>query len=456
MNLPGPRRIPVRMGAIQAHDLAPEPTMPAPRHAASRFVPLHWLRRLSGHRLAPPEPGPVQGAGMARVPVQELQLQERAFLSLLAGGISHDFNNLLGAMIGHVELARMELEEDAPVLARLQAIEDLITRASGLVEQMLAYAGKGRYREQILDLNSQGEAVTRILRSSLAGKVSLDWEPAPDLPPMAGRLAQIQQLIVNLVLNAEEALPPEGGLVTVRTACRLLDLAALQRDFPGQAMEPGPHLILEVADQGRGMTPEVQARIFEPFYSTKPGGRGLGLSAVQGIVRSHGGGLQVSTGPGRGTTFRIAFPVAAGREEAPAAGVEGQLQAFQGQGTILVVDDEDALRSVAVEALARMGFATVEARDGLEALEAFQAKREHIRLVLMNLTMPRMDGEEAFHALQRAGLRAPVILSSGFSREEALQRFQGKGLAGYLERPYRFPELLQVVRDSLSGPACSG
>ena len=399
-----------------------------------------------------PSPRPPAVAPPGAACAEDLQHQERAFLSLLAGGISHDFNNLLGAMIGHVELARMELPGDAPVLGRLQAIEALIGRASALVDQMLAYAGRGRYQVETLDLNAQVEAATRVLRSSLAGRVALGWEPSPDLPPMAGRLAQIQQLIVNLVLNAAEAVPPEGGAITLRTACRVLDLASLQKDFPGQAVAPGPHLVLEVTDNGRGMSPEVQARIFEPFFSTKTGARGLGLSAVQGIVRSHGGGLQVLTGPGQGATFRLFFPVVAKAAEATSPAVSPQAGAYQGGGTILVVDDEEPLRSVAVEALGRMGFATLEARDGLEALEAYHAHGDPIRLVLMNLTMPRMDGEEAFQALRRAGLRAPVVLSSGFSREEALRRFQGKGLAGYLERPYRYLDLVQVVQTSLQAP----
>ena len=377
----------------------------------------------------------------------ELRHRTRESLCLLAGGISHDFNNLLGAMIGHVELARMEVGDTDPVLARLQAIEDLITRASGLVEQILAYAGRGRYQAQTLDLNRQVEEVARVLRSSLGGRTCLDWEPAPALPPMEGRLAQIQQLIVNLVVNAAEAVNPVNGLIAIRTASRTLGLADLHRDFPGQALQPGPHVILEVADNGQGMRADLKDRIFEPFFTTKSGGRGLGLSAVQGIVRSHGGGIQVVSQKDRGTTFRLAFPAAAGAVPALPGAAPGE--AFRGTGTVLVVDDEQALREVAVEALQGMGFETLEAANGLEALQAFHAHPEGIRLVVMNLTMPRMDGEQAFHELRRAGLKAPVILSSGFDEEEALRRFQGRGLAGFLQRPYRYPSLVAVVRAAL-------
>ena len=376
----------------------------------------------------------------------ELQHQTRESLSLLAGGISHDFNNLLGAMIGHVELARMEVDEADPVLGRLQAIEDLISRASGLVEQLLAYAGRGRYQVQTLDLNHQVQEVTRVLRSSLGGKTCLDWEPASSLPPMEGRLAQIQQLIVNLVVNAAEAVDPQNGLIAMRTGSRDLGLADLHRDFPGQELKPGPYLTLEVADNGQGMRPDLKGRIFEPFFTTKTGGRGLGLAAVQGIVRSHGGGIQVVSQKDRGTTFRLVFPAQA-EAVAPSAAAQGET--FKGTGTVLVVDDEQALREVAVEALQHMGFETVEAANGLEALQVFHANPEGIQLVVMNLTMPRMDGEQAFHELRRAGLKAPVILSSGFDQEEALRRFQGQGLAGFLQRPYRYPGFVEVVRAAL-------
>ena len=378
----------------------------------------------------------------------QLQHQTRESLCLLAGGISHDFNNLLGAMIGHVELARMEVPETDPVLARLQAIEDLITRASGLVEQILAYAGRGRYQVQTLDLNHQVEEVTRVMRSSLGGKTCLDWEPAPSLPPMEGRLAQIQQVIVNLVVNAAEAVNPQNGLIAIRTGSRCLERAELQQDFPGQALKPGPYLILEVADNGKGMAPDVRQRIFEPFFSTKAGGRGLGLAAVQGIVRSHGGGIQVVSQKERGTSFRLAFPAVAEAVPALATAADG---AFVGSGTVLVVDDEQALREVAVEALQHMGFETLEAADGLEALQVFQDHPEDIQLVVMNLTMPRMDGGQAFDELRRAGLKAPVLLSSGSDQEEALRRFQGRGLAGFLQRPYRYPDFVEAVRGALEG-----
>jgi PAS domain S-box-containing protein len=377
---------------------------------------------------------------------ENLQRQKLESLSLLAGGISHDFNNLMGAMIGNVELARMELADEDPVLERLQAIEDLVTRASGLVEQILAYAGKGRYQAQALELNAQVEETTRVLRSSLAGRASLDWEPAPGLPPMEGRQAQIRQVIVNLVLNAVEAGAGPDGLITIRTGLQVLGPDDLLREYPGQALKPGPYLTLEVSDHGRGMSAQVKARIFEPFFTTKVRGRGLGLSAVQGIVRSHAGGIRVVSEEGKGTAIKLLFPPAAVAK----IQAEPVLPVFQGKGTVLVVDDEEALRGVAVAALRHMGFETLEARDGLEGLQVGAMNRDRIRLILMNLTMPRMDGEEACLELRRAGVTAPLILSSGFAKEELYRRFQGKGLAGFLPRPYRYQDLVSAVREALA------
>jgi PAS domain S-box-containing protein len=204
-----------------------------------------------------------------------IQRQKLESLGLLAGGIAHDFNNLLGAMIGNLESARLELGPVGQASTQLQAQEKLITRASSLVAQILAYAGKGKIQVKRMDLNLQVEEMTRLLQSSLSGKGTLRWEPNPDLPPMEGDVGQINQVIMNLVLNATEAVDPQRGLITVRTANETLTQADIKKRYQGQALNPGPHLVLEVSDNGPGMPHEVQARIFDPFFTTKFTGRGL-------------------------------------------------------------------------------------------------------------------------------------------------------------------------------------
>jgi hemerythrin-like metal-binding protein len=322
-----------------------------------------------------------------------------------------------------------------------------------LVKEKEHVLGKLRETEAHLKLLVEGvEEMTRLLRASLSRNATLRWEPAPDLPSLEADPAQIQQVIMNLVVNASDAVAPRGGIITLRTGLETLDREGIDRHFPDQALRPGPHVTLEVADNGPGMAPQVKERIFDPFFTTKFTGRGLGLSAVQGILRSHLGGIRVASKQGEGTTFKLFFPVGPGSKRAvtpepPACQV--RFADYRGSGTVLVVDDEEALRAMAGTALCRLGFKVLEARDGQEALEVFQANREQISLILMDLTMPRMDGEVAFRELRRAGARIPILLSSGFGPEEALQRFTGKGLAGFLQKPYRFQALVDAVRDAL-------
>ena len=383
-----------------------------------------------------------------------LQSQKLEALGILAGGLAHDFNNLLGAMAGNVELAQMETGRGGAVQPYLQTLGGLVERSSTLVQQILAYSGRGKTQILALDLNHQINEMTRLMRSTLARKPELRLEPHPDLPAIKGDLAQIQQVIMNLVINAAEAVDAEGGVITIRTGLETLEPAGLLRDYPGQGLTPGPHVCLEVADNGPGMAPEVLKRIFDPFYTTKFTGRGLGLSAIQGIVRGHQGGILVRSQPSRGTSFKVLFPAVAESpapvpQEAPP--FQEALEEYQGSGTILVVDDEDPLRAIAVKALRVVGFDTLEARDGLEALQVFETHQAGIRLVLLDLTMPRMDGEEAYRVLRRSGVLVPVILSSGFCKMEVLQHFQGKGIAGFLQKPYRLQTLLLKVRQALEG-----
>ena len=390
-----------------------------------------------------------------------LQNQKLESLGILAGGLAHDFNNLLGAMEGNVELARLVTPADGPVQPYLHTLEGLITRSSNLVRQILAYAGRGRSVVTSLDLNRQVEEITRLLRASLSRKATLSLTTEPGLPPIKGDPAQIQQVIMNLVVNASEAVETPGGIITIRTGQETLDAAAIQKAFRGQALEPGPYVFLEVTDDGPGMAPEVRERIFDPFYTTKFAGRGLGLSAVLGTLKAHQGGIQVRSEPGQGTSFKLLFPASpdSGTPEVlDAHHVESALGSYRGTGTVLVVDDEEPIRATAVQALQHLGFDTLEAGDGLEALQVFEANRDRIRLILMDLTMPRMDGEETYRELRSHGMLTPVILTSGFCARDVLDHFQGKGIAGFLQKPYPFHALVRAVRTALDreeeGAAC--
>jgi PAS domain S-box-containing protein len=378
-----------------------------------------------------------------------LEGQRTESLGQLAGGIAHDFNNLLGAMQGNLEVAKLEAPA-GPVPEHLQVLEGLVASASYLVTQMLTYAGHGPFHTEVLDLNHVVEEMIHLLRASISKKAVIRYDPEERLAATEGDLSQIQQLIMNLVINASEALGEEGGVISLRTGHEHLGGPYLRSVYEGQALAPGPYVSLEVADSGAGMTAEVRKRIFDPFFTTKCNGRGLGLSAIQGIVRAHRGGIRVYSEPGRGTQFKVVLPASAAVLDAPAPAPEPVLETFRGSGTVLVVEDEPSVRAAAVRLLNHLGFDTLQAGDGIEALRMLELHGERVRLILMDLTMPRMDGEEAYRELRQRGILTPVILSSGFQEREALRRFRGQGLAGFLQKPYKYNVMVRMVREALA------
>jgi|GEM_PF-538338 len=382
---------------------------------------------------------------------QMQQTQRLESLGVLAGGIAHDFNNLLTALLGNLNLAHMCLHEESPANPYLASAETTVLRASELIKQMLAYSGKGRFVVKLHDLNHVVQEMTHLLQVSLPKKINLHYHLAEDLPPIEADSAQIQQVILNLVTNASDAIGVQEGTITLRTEAPLLDSASIASDFPSQALVPGHFVILEVRDTGGGIPRDIMARIFEPFFTTKPTGRGLGLSAMLGILRGHHAGIQIQSELGIGTTFRLAFPAGKGLVDEPVR--EKAPSVTPSQGTVLLVDDEPMILEMAQAALSRMGCQVVVARDGLEALEAFRAHHGEINLVVMDLTMPRMDGLEAFEAMRQIHPGIRVILSSGYSEQDSVPLVLGKGLAGFLQKPYTLKDLRKIVEESLERPS---
>jgi PAS domain S-box-containing protein len=377
----------------------------------------------------------------------QLQSQKLESLGILAGGIAHDFNNLLTAMLGNVSLAQLHMEGPSAALPYLDNVERSIQRATNLTRQMLAYSGRGRFMVGPLELNMVVEEMAHLLGVSISKKVAIRYELQEGLPIFMAEASQIQQLVMNLVTNASEAIGEAEGTVSIRTGTQTYDREQLTRDFPGQLIDPGTFVTLEVADTGAGMTPEVQARIFEPFFTTKTTGRGLGLSAMQGIVRGHHGGIRVNSAPGQGSTFKLIFPAGQGEPLEPE--VVPVEEGWRGSGTILVVDDEDGVRQVAADLLRSMGFDVLLAADGLEALERFRECTVPIRVTLMDLTMPHLDGVETFLELRRLDPACRVILTSGYNQQEAVEEFIGKGLTGFLQKPFLTAELVRALRQAL-------
>ena len=384
-----------------------------------------------------------------RLEEAQLQSQKLESLGVLAGGIAHDFNNLLTAILGNINLAQLCLPQVSPAMPYLENLEKSVHRATNLTRQMLAYSGKGRFVVAPMDLNQAVEEMSHLLGVSISKKVALRFQLKDGLPAMMAEASQIQQVVMNLVTNASEAIGEGEGLVAIRTGLHEYSAVDLARDFPGQSLVPGSYLTLEVSDNGRGMNPETQARIFEPFFTTKFTGRGLGLSALQGIVRGHRGGIRVYSEVDKGTTFKLIFPVGG---ETPSAVPEPiDTEAWRGSGTVLVVDDEESVRAIAGALLRSLGFEVITASDGREALARYREGTGTICAVLLDLTMPHMNGVEAFRELRRLDPECRVILTSGYNEQEAIQDFAGKGLAGFVQKPFLRRDLMRAMRKVLEG-----
>ncbi|WP_257304962.1 response regulator [Geothrix campi] len=369
--------------------------------------------------------------------------QKLESLGVLAGGIAHDFNNLLTAMLGHMNVAQLKLAPESPAMPHLDSLEQIIHRAADLTRQMLAYSGKGRFVVRPYDLNHVVQEVTHLLEVSIPKKIALRFQLAPVLPLVEADAAQIQQVIMNLVTNAADAIGETEGTIRLSTGSLEVDRAYLDQVFQGQDLAPGAYVTLEVSDSGCGMTPEIQARIFEPFFTTKLSGRGLGLSATVGILRGHHAGLRIYSEAGHGTTFKLLFPASEVLGEAAPA--PAAAPAPSGRVTVLLVDDEEMIREAAAAALESLGLTVITAGNGFEALDVLHHRGGEVDVVLMDLTMPHMDGREAFQEIRRILPQLPVILSSGYSEQESLQDFMGRGLTAFLQKPYTLRTLEQTV-----------
>ena len=381
--------------------------------------------------------------------VKILQTQKLESLGILAGGVAHDFNNLLMGILGNAGLALQELPEDAPARAYVQQAERSGLRAADLIKQMLTYAGRGPFLRQEVNLWQLVEGMAQLLDSSVSKKARIEYAFAPDLPSIRGDSTQLRQLILNLVSNAAEAIGDRPGTVTIATGMELVDREHPSELYLADTLAEGPYVYLEVRDTGCGMDARTKAKIFDPFFTTKFTGRGLGLAAVLGIVRAHKGNIKVASEPGQGSAFRILFPCE-GLSERGAGGAtacRGERRgAAKSAETILLVDDEAIVRDVATIILERAGFAVLSAVDGQDALDIFRSFSGSVDCVVLDMTMPRLGGEETFRQLRRLRPDLPIILSSGYNEDQVLAH---SGFAGFIHKPYRPEDLIDKVREAL-------
>ncbi|HJV36076.1 PAS domain-containing protein [Geomonas sp.] len=383
-----------------------------------------------------------------KIAAQMLHVQKLESLGVLAGGIAHDFNNILMVVVGNTDLALMHCVEVSPLRENLLQIDQAATRASELARQMLDYSGRGRFLIENLDLTAIVRDMVKMLEVSVSKKALLSYDFAPGLPPISGDATQLRQVLLNLVLNASEALGEQPGSITLRTYSAECDRGYLAGSWIDDGLPAGTYLVLEVADTGCGMDQEVVTRIFDPFFTTKFTGRGLGMAAVLGIVRGHKGAIRVASEEGKGTVFRLLFPAVAVATGLPATDGSAEVS-YRGKGTVLLVDDEETIREVGKEMLQMLGFCVLTASDGQKGIDTFQRHAEQIACVLLDLTMPVMDGVQAFNELRRLQPEVRVVITSGYSEQEVSRKFAGEKGVAFIQKPYKLAAVSRKLQELL-------
>jgi len=383
-----------------------------------------------------------------KLEAQMQQTQKLESLGVLAGGIAHDFNNLLVPILGNARLAEIELSPDSPVSPLIERIATAALRTSELTNQLLAYAGRGTLTTRPVDVCELLREMGELFHTAISRKVELRYELPDALPLIEGDPAQLRQVVLNLIMNASEAIGDEPGVVTIGAGTIEADRACLGQTYLGPELPEGSYIYLDVRDSGCGMDEETRSKIFDPFFTTKFTGRGLGLAALVGIVRAHRGAVRVESEPGRGTRFRLFFPCVSGLASPTEKTIPRPLE-WRGSGTVLVVDDEEAVRELLGYVLPKCGLSVIMANDGREAVERFREHAPKIAAVLLDLTMPGIGGPEVFAEMRKIRPDARIILSSGYSAAVVAARFQGQKVDGFLQKPYEPEVLIQKLRELL-------
>jgi two-component system, cell cycle sensor histidine kinase and response regulator CckA len=375
--------------------------------------------------------------------------QKLESLGLLAGGVAHDFNNLLTGILGNASLALDSISPESELQMMLQGIVKSAERAADLTRQLLAYAGKGKFVVAKVDVSALVRDISELIRSSVPRTLELDLKLAYELPPVEGDPTQIQQLVMNLILNAVEATSDRRGVVRVVTRVRHITARDITSRFRPDTPQPGVYVEIEVSDSGCGMSPDVEAQIFDPFFTTKFTGRGLGLAAALGIVRGHRGAIRVETREGAGSTFTVLLPGIGGTAAAQRRVEQYTPASRTDEGAILIIDDEEMVRRAARAALEHYGYTVFEAMDGRDGADLFSRLQDRITAVLLDLTMPRMDGHDVWRYIRRVCPDMKIVISSGFDESEARQQFIEEPDLVFLKKPYTASSLVRTLRVAL-------
>lgn len=369
------------------------------------------------------------------------QFQKLDSLGLLAGGLAHDFNNLLVPLLGNISLAQTYTEENTPLHKHLKDIEDTIAQASELTKQLLTYSGKGKFFVEICNLNEIIRKITYIIRLSATKRVKIVYDLAEALPNIEADVTQIQQVILNLVSNAAASMNNNGTII-IQTKQILLTKYELEKEFPKYTLPGGSYIRLDVIDEGEGIPDFIKDNIFDPFFSTKSGVRGLGLSVVMGIVLTHKGGITFKPNSEKGTTFSVVFPQNESKNIQNKPKIEVKQQTAKNlSGKILICDDEQSVREITSLMIQKVGLETFEAVDGKQCIEILMENKD-IDLIILDLTMPEWDGEKTAREIRKTGFKKPILIVSGYNRLEIDLRFSELQEVNFLQKPYTY-ELLK-------------
>jgi signal transduction histidine kinase/CheY-like chemotaxis protein len=371
------------------------------------------------------------------------QAQRLESLGVLAGGIAHDFNNILAIIMGYCGLTKMDYETTEH---NIPHIEKAVERAAALCRQMQAYAGQAQSVLAQVDMTEVVAEMVTMLKATTSQNVSIRTDLPVAMPNITGDASQLRQVVMNLIINASEAIGEEQGVIIISLARTEIKAGQSDKDHNGKIIPAGRYICLEVADNGCGMNDEIRQRIFEPFYSTKFAGRGLGMSALLGIITAHKGALQFTSQPGQGTTFKVYLPAQISTVANEETAQQTAPAPWKGSGTILLAEDDEQVALILKTMLTALGFTVIEAADGKEALELYLKNAAEITLVMADMGMPVMDGYELFRELKTLNPKLPIIISSGYGDTVVTSRIAREDIAGLVSKPYNFDQLREVLR----------
>ena len=382
-----------------------------------------------------------------RVEEAARRTQKMESIGLLAGGIAHDFNNLLHALLGNLSIGLRRIADDHPIRENIEKAIQAAEKAANLTGQLLAYSGQGKFEVRPVLIDHLIQENIHLLGMMIPKNVVFRHIPNPARPAVQADPSQLQQLMMNLIINSAEAIGAKKGTIIVRSS--LVDIPAGDREYrrhTQRELSGGSYVLVEVKDDGCGMDAETVAHIFDPFFSTKVRGRGLGLAAVLGIVRSHAGGLRVDTEKGKGTTFGVVLPALSSGDIPDTVDSSESTTSISSGKPILVIDDEPMVLDLVQSALELSGLKVISCQSGEAGAAVLRKQAGEIGLVILDLSMPGMSGEETFRTLQEIDPGVPLLLSSGFGEDEVLRRFEGMKSAGFIQKPYKPAKLLSEVQ----------